>query len=120
AMVEKGGWTEQRLVSGTLGDIAERAKRENVESPAILVVGDVVGLAEVLATEKIAILRPAGQQEESVALAERYGFRALSAPAIALEKKSLPEDLLERIDAAECVAFTSVNGVHIALEDKAI
>src|SRR5690606_30937936 len=57
AMVEKGGWTEQRLVSGTLGDIAERAKRENVESPAILVVGDVVGLAEVLATEKIAILR---------------------------------------------------------------
>ena len=74
AMVEKGGWPDQRLIAGTLGDIAERAKEENVQSPAILVVGDVVRLAEVLAPERIAILRPAGQQEESVALAERYGF----------------------------------------------
>jgi len=120
AMVEKGGWPDQRLVSATLGDIAERAREENVQSPAILVVGNVVRLAEVLAPEKIAILRPAGQQEESIALAERYGFIAISAPAIALEKKPLPEDLLDRINAAECVAFTSANGVHIALEDKAI
>ncbi|MDD4487517.1 MAG: uroporphyrinogen-III C-methyltransferase, partial [Methanothrix soehngenii] len=37
AMVEKGGWPDQRLISGTLGDIAERAKEENVQSPAILV-----------------------------------------------------------------------------------
>ncbi|MCK9407380.1 MAG: uroporphyrinogen-III C-methyltransferase [Methanothrix sp.] len=120
AMVEKGGWPDQRLVSGTLGDIAERAKEENVQSPAILVVGDVVRLAEVLAPERIAILRPAGQQEESVELAERYGFIALSAPAIALEKNPLPEDLQERIAAAECVAFTSANGVHIALGNMAI
>ncbi|MFZ3050251.1 MAG: uroporphyrinogen-III C-methyltransferase, partial [Methanothrix sp.] len=63
AMVEKGGWPDQRLISGTLGDIAKRAKEENVQSPAILVVGDVVRLAEVLAPERIAILRPAGQQE---------------------------------------------------------
>jgi uroporphyrinogen III methyltransferase/synthase len=120
AMVEKGGWPDQRLISGTLGDIAERAKEENVQSPAILVVGDVVRLAEVLAPERIAILRPAGQQEESVELAERYGFIPVSAPAIALEKNPLPEDLNERIAAAECVAFTSANGVHIALEDMAI
>lgn len=120
AMVEKGGWPDQRLISGTLGDIAERAKEENVQSPAILVVGDVVRLAEVLAPERIAILRPAGQQEESVELAERYGFIPLSAPAIALERNPLPEDLLERIAAAECVAFTSANGVHIALGNKAI
>ncbi|MGV8089118.1 MAG: uroporphyrinogen-III C-methyltransferase [Methanothrix sp.] len=120
AMVEKGGWPDQRLISGTLGDIAKRAKEENVQSPAILVVGDVVRLAEVLAPQRIAILRPAGQQEESVDLAERYGFIALSAPAIALEKNPLPEDLQERIAAAECVAFTSANGVHIALGDIAI
>jgi len=120
AMVEKGGWPDQRLISGTLGDIAERAKEENVQSPAILVVGDVVRLAEVLAPERIAILRPAGQREESVELAERYGFIPLSAPAIALERNPLPEDLQERIAAAECVAFTSANGVHIALGNKAI
>ena len=117
AMVRRAA-AGSRLISGTWA-ISPRGEEENVESPAILVVGDVVRLAEVLAPEKIAILRPAGQQEESVALAERYGFHALSAPAIALERKPLPPDLLERIDAAECVAFTSANGVHIALEDKA-
>ena len=120
AMVEKGGWPEQRLIVGTIEDIADKAKSEKVESPAILVVGEVVGLAEILAQEKIAILRPAAQQEESVALAERYGFKAISAPSIALERIELPDDLLERIAAAECVAFTSVNGVHIALEDSSI
>ena len=80
------GQGQRRLIVGTIEDIADKAKSEKVESPAILVVGEVVGLAEILAQEKIAILRPAAQQEESVALAERYGFKAISAPSIALEK----------------------------------
>ena len=86
-----------------------------MESPAILVVGEVVGLAEILAQEKIAILRPAAQQEESVALAERSAFQAISAPSIALERDRLPEDLLERIAAAECVALLPVSTECISL-----
>ncbi len=120
AMVEKGGWPEQRMIAGTLADIAKRARSEKIESPAILVVGDVVRLASTLAREKIAILRPAAQQEESEKLAERYGFQAVSAPAIAIQEKPLPEDLQTRLDAVECVAFTSANGVKIALQNQAI
>jgi uroporphyrinogen III methyltransferase/synthase len=120
AMVEKGGWPEQRMISATLADIAEKAKEAKIESPAILVVGEVVLLAEKLRQKKIAILRPAAQQKESAALAESYGFAPIQAPAITLAEKSLPEDLVERLCRAECVAFTSANGVNMALQSLAI
>jgi hypothetical protein len=68
------------------------------------------GLAKELGQKKIAILRPAAQQEESAALAESYGFSPILAPAIALAEKPLPKDLVERLCKAECVAFTSANG----------
>jgi uroporphyrinogen III methyltransferase/synthase len=120
AMVEKGGWPEQRMIAGTLANIAEKARAAKIESPAILVVGDVVNLSDKLAHRKIAILRPASQQEESARLAESFGFWPIQAPAIALLEKPLPEDLLARIEKAEYVAFTSANGVKIALKKHAI
>lgn len=120
AMVEKGGWPEQRMISATLADIAEKARESKIESPAILVVGEVVLLAEKLGQKKIAILRPAAQQKESAALAESYGFSPILAPAIALAEKPLPDDLVERLCRAECVAFTSANGVKMALHSPAI
>jgi len=120
AMVEKGGWPEQRMISATLADIAKKAKEARIESPAILVVGEVVLLAGKLGKKKIAILRPAAQQKESAALAKSYGFSPISAPAIALAKKPLPEDLLARLGKAECVAFTSANGVNMALHSPDI
>jgi uroporphyrinogen-III synthase len=108
------------MISATLGDIARKAKEEGIESPAILVVGEVVTLAQRLAKKKIAILRPDAQQKESADLAESYGFSPISAPAIALAKKPLPSDLLERLSRAECVAFTSANGVNMALQSPDI
>lgn len=120
AMVEKGGWPEQRTITGTLADIAEKARSSKIESPAILVVGDVVRLEAVLAHRKIAILRPESQQAESARLAELYGFQAVMAPAIALQEKPLPEDLVARLNNAECVVFTSANGVKTALRNQTI
>jgi len=120
AIVEKGGWPEQRLVVGTLKDIAEKARNANVESPAILVVGDVVRLSEQLAPKRIAIFRPQGQMDESARLATEYGFRPICAPAIALAERPLPSDVISRLEAAECVAFTSANGVKIALKNPAV
>jgi len=120
AIVERGGWPEQRMIRGTLADIADLAEREGIESPAVLVVGDVVLLSRQLAQRRIAILRPASQLSESEKLARSYGFVPVSAPAIALARKPLPPDIAERLEVAECVAFTSANGVNMALSDEAI
>jgi uroporphyrin-III C-methyltransferase len=42
AIVERGTCADERVLSGTLADIVERARCEGVGSPAVLVVGDVV------------------------------------------------------------------------------
>ena len=44
AMVEAGTWEGQRVVEGTLGDIAQKVAAAQLGSPALLVVGEVVRL----------------------------------------------------------------------------
>ncbi|WP_426271429.1 siroheme synthase CysG [Dyella kyungheensis] len=45
ALVESGSKVEQRVVAGTLAELAEQAERHAVRSPALLIVGEVAGLA---------------------------------------------------------------------------
>jgi uroporphyrinogen III methyltransferase/synthase len=44
AVIEKGTVPEQRTITGTLENIAEKAKKERIKPPAIIVVGGVVSL----------------------------------------------------------------------------
>ncbi len=48
ALIENGSRPEQRVVLGTLADLPERAAQERVRSPALLILGEVAGLAESL------------------------------------------------------------------------
>jgi uroporphyrin-III C-methyltransferase len=41
AMVERASWPAQRVVTGTLGTIVERADEEGIEPPAVTVIGEV-------------------------------------------------------------------------------
>ncbi len=46
AVITCGTTEKQRCVTGTLEDILDRVKAENLEPPSVVVVGDVVGLRE--------------------------------------------------------------------------
>jgi uroporphyrin-III C-methyltransferase / precorrin-2 dehydrogenase / sirohydrochlorin ferrochelatase len=48
AIVEQGTRAEQRVVTGTLADLAQKARRAGVQSPALLIVGEVTRLHETL------------------------------------------------------------------------
>lgn len=48
AVIEKGTEPEQRVITGSLATIAEQATAAEVQSPALLIVGDVVELRETL------------------------------------------------------------------------
>ena len=48
-IIEWGTTKRQRVIGGTLGDIAEKAKEKGVKPPAVIVIGDVVKLGEKLA-----------------------------------------------------------------------
>jgi uroporphyrin-III C-methyltransferase len=44
AVIERGLQPDQRVTTGTLGDIADRARERSVRPPAVIVIGDVVRL----------------------------------------------------------------------------
>jgi len=46
AIIEKGFTNEQRVITGKLAEIADIAERENVNPPAVIVIGEVVKLRE--------------------------------------------------------------------------
>ncbi|MFC5526157.1 siroheme synthase CysG [Rhodanobacter ginsengisoli] len=48
ALIENGSRPEQRVVTGTLGNLAERALVHAVRSPALLILGEVAALASTL------------------------------------------------------------------------
>jgi uroporphyrin-III C-methyltransferase len=48
AVVEQGTRATQRVVTGTLSDLARKANEEGVQSPALLIVGEVTRLHETL------------------------------------------------------------------------
>lgn len=48
ALVENGSRANQRVVTGTLAELAQRAQTHAVQSPALLIVGEVAALADTL------------------------------------------------------------------------
>jgi len=48
ALIENGSRVDQRIIVGTLANLAERAKTHAVRSPALLIVGEVAALAQQL------------------------------------------------------------------------
>lgn len=52
AVIQNGSLPGENFVSGSIGDLPELAKREKIGAPAIIVIGEVVGLREKL-EEKI-------------------------------------------------------------------
>ncbi len=66
------------------------------------------------------IARPEGHMEESIANAERMGFRVIAAPMVEVVERVDPEFkvFLKRVLVGEVdfVIFTSLNGIRIAVE----
>ena len=48
ALIENGSRREQRVITGTLAELPELARRHAVKSPALLILGDVAALAQQL------------------------------------------------------------------------
>ncbi len=48
AIIERGTTEDQRVITSTLGEVVEKAREMGVRPPAVIVVGDVVRLREIL------------------------------------------------------------------------
>ena len=128
AVVRWGTIPEQRTVTGTLEDIADKVAEANLKPPAITVVGDVVALREAglgwyerrpLFGRRVVVTRARAQAGEVSAELERLGAEVLEFPTIEIQP---PEDF-EPLDEAirdlasfDWLVFTSVNGVEAFVE----
>ncbi len=74
ALVERGTTPEQRHVLATLGDLVEVIEREAFRPPTLIVVGEVVSLAETLAPAMTRLAREPDDRRDSLELASQSGL----------------------------------------------
>lgn len=124
AVIENGTRPEQRVISGTLKNIVEKCEQYKVKSPAVIVVGEVVNLAEkldwyrkgLLSGKRIVVTRPAEQSDTMVRGLEEYGAHVTEFPVIKISEVQNLEPLksaLNKLDSYSWLVFTSSNGVDI-------
>lgn len=121
AVISHATTEEQRCCEGTLGDIAQKAADMGMDSPALIVVGEVVSLREKLNFfeekpgfgQKYLVAQTIGLTRESTLaeMLERTGAGVDTAVCGRLEP--IPVKLgKEELSASEWIIFSSRNGVH--------
>ena len=123
AVIHRGTVPEQRTVTGTLANIAERARAEDIKPPAIIVVGDVVNLRDELGWfekrplfgKRIVVTRAREQASRFMAALSDLGAECIEFPTIEIVPPESFDDLdraIEDIESYQWLLFTSVNGVR--------
>jgi uroporphyrinogen III methyltransferase/synthase len=119
ALVYDGTTPRQETITGTLGELAERARPHD---PAMLVVGPTVGLREHIRWyddrpmfgRRIVVTRAREQAGELVEMLEERGAEAILAPTIRIAEPEDPAALdraCEEASTYDWIVFTSANGV---------
>lgn len=123
AVIENGTSVRQRVVTGTLEDIAMKASEARISSPAVAVIGEVVGMREKidwfpkgkLAGKRVIVTRSREQAGKLSDRIEELGGEVLEFPVVKIVKPlsfdSLDEALRD-IKGFQWLVFTSVNGVN--------
>lgn len=125
AVISKATTREQHTVTGTLADIESRAA--GVATPALIVVGDVVQLHDVinwfetkpLFGKRVVVTRAREQASELRRLLEEAGARVVEFPTIEIAPPESFDSLDRVVDAPgdyQWLIFTSVNGVRAFFE----
>ncbi len=122
AVIERGATPRQRVVTGTLGTIAEKAAAEGVRPPALIVVGDVARhhakLAwfgkRPLAGRRVVVTRAKHQAGRFAALLRGEGAEVIEMPVIEIKQLPVDHDALDAYARGEIdlVCFTSPNAIE--------
>jgi uroporphyrinogen III methyltransferase/synthase len=122
AIVQDATRPSQRTVVGTLDTIAGAAARANVAAPAVLIVGEVVGLrAEIrwfedlpLFGKRVLVTRPAEDAQAFASALLACGAEPILAPVLVIEPPDDPTaaaSALDELHEYRWLVFTSRHGV---------
>ncbi len=126
ALVERASQPSQRVVVGDLASLPDLARKHDVRPPALIIVGQVVGLRDQidwrsslpLAGKTVMVTRPVAQAGALARQLERRGACVLEAPSIEIrpvEDAASIDAALTALPSADWWVFTSANGVDAAL-----
>jgi uroporphyrinogen III methyltransferase/synthase len=121
ALVQRGTFADQRVVTATLESIASVAQREGVRAPAIAIIGAVATLHErlawfdrrPLAGLTVAVTRARAQASGLAARLRELGADVVEAPAIRISPLEGPAPEVQRYDL---ICLTSPNGVRLLFD----
>lgn len=130
AVISVGTHPEQRVITGTIADLAGRvAAAADLRSPALVVIGDVVTLRERLAWwdrpglhgRRVLVARSAEQSPATADALVAEGAVALEVPLLRFEAPTNEAAVAAALDGLvggrfDVTAFTSVNGVARAFD----
>ncbi|MDF2927615.1 MAG: HemD protein [Paenibacillaceae bacterium] len=130
ALIRWGTRVEQETLTGTLETIVEQVEAAEFQSPAIIIVGEVVKLRDSLSWyekkplfgKRVLVTRARSQASELADRIDELGGEAVEFPVIRL-REPVSTDTLEQLDHAlrqldqfDWVLFTSPNGVTFFFE----
>lgn len=127
AVVRWASTPEQRSVVGTLDTITEVVQEAGIKPPALIIVGEVVNLRNIidwyekrpLFGKKIIVTRTRSQASDLVAGLEEYGANCFEYSTINIlpaESYEVLDGELERLEEYHWILFTSLNGVKYFFE----
>jgi len=127
AVIHRGTTEHQKTVIGTLENIESKVVEAGLEPPAVVVVGEVVGLrgkldwfeTRPLFGRTVIVTRSREQASEFSGLLREQGARVIELPTIGIGPGPDPQSVkkaLLRLAEYDWIVFTSANGVRIFLD----
>lgn len=130
AVIEQGTTSRQRKVTGSVETIAKRARKEEIQAPAVIIIGRVCALEKsfswaekrALAGRQFLVTRPAEHQMQLAGRLRSMGAQVIEMPAIQVRpvtdhsgfERALREQIRDRQE--KWMVFTSSIGVRIFFE----
>ena len=122
ALVRWGTTCRQQTLAGTVADIASRAEEAGFRAPALLIIGNVVGLRDTLSWferkpllgKGVVVTRAREQASGLMQVLDECGACCYQFPTIAispLEDTGAVEEAVDSLSTYDWCIFTSVNGV---------
>lgn len=127
AVIRWGTTTDQKTVIGTLQNIIDEVKKEEIEPPCVIVIGKVVNLREKLNwsekrplfRKRVLVTRPREQASKLSKLLRNYGAIPIEYPLIKiipLEDYEEMDNKINNLSNYDWIIFTSVHGVKYFLQ----
>lgn len=128
ALIRRGTFPDQEVVSGTLGDITAKVQQAGLKPPAIIVVGETVKLRDELKWRekgrlwgtRVVVTRARAQASSLSQYIRDEGGEAIEFPSIEIVKQedlSALHETFGRLEEYRWIIFTSVNAVDIYFDE---